>query len=90
MPHEKSLSAPLRPAPRAGQRPAAGRLPAGPGRAGPQSGRSPCPGVQHLRCIGSRACRFRGRRRRLSHRRPEHRRGAAGAEAGLSHRGRRG
>ena len=30
MPHEKSLSAPLRPAPRAGQRPAAGGLPAGP------------------------------------------------------------
>ena len=42
--HEKSLSAPLRPAPRAGQRPAAGGLPAGPGRAGPQGSHSPCPG----------------------------------------------
>ncbi|MFR9068382.1 MAG: hypothetical protein ACLVJH_17480 [Faecalibacterium prausnitzii] len=31
MPHEKSLSAPLRPAPRAGQRPAAGGLPGWPG-----------------------------------------------------------
>ena len=29
-----------------------------PGRAKPQGGRSPCPGVQHLRRIGSRACRF--------------------------------